>query len=175
ARPEILFNLPVSGVPAHFFIYHIYPYVDLFGAAAWVEGAARYVNLRDDATYDAFVNTLTVGFAGGGIGQWTWAGGIDVNSAEQHERCVMTRGTLLNNGDGWRLSTREGEQELSKIASVEESSVTHHDQWLSEIRMNRTDDANRDAQTALNAIRISLSAEQAMETGRRIILAEPSL
>ena len=42
ARPEVLFNIPVSGPPALFFVYHIYPLVDLFGPAAWVEGYTHY-------------------------------------------------------------------------------------------------------------------------------------
>ena len=46
ARPEILFNLPVSGTPAHFFIYHIYPIVDFFGGAASVKKSAVYEGLR---------------------------------------------------------------------------------------------------------------------------------
>ena len=40
ARPEMLFNLEVSGPPALFFVYQIYPLVDLFGPAEWVEGYA---------------------------------------------------------------------------------------------------------------------------------------
>ena len=48
ARPEILLNLPVSGPPAHFFVYHIYPVVDLFGRAEWVEGSAIYESLNDE-------------------------------------------------------------------------------------------------------------------------------
>ena len=46
ARPEILFNLPVSGTPAHFFIYHIYPIVDFFGGAASVKKNAVYEGLK---------------------------------------------------------------------------------------------------------------------------------
>ena len=50
ARPEILFNLPVSGTPAHFFIYHIYPIVDFFGGASSVKRNAVYEGLREERT-----------------------------------------------------------------------------------------------------------------------------
>ena len=48
ARPEVLFNLRVSGPPTLFFVYHVYPLVDLFGPAAWVEGYAHYDGLNAD-------------------------------------------------------------------------------------------------------------------------------
>ena len=50
ARPEILFNLPVSGAPAHFFIYHIYPIVDFFGGAASVKKSTVYEGLKEKRT-----------------------------------------------------------------------------------------------------------------------------
>ena len=106
ARPEILFNLPVSGTPAHFFIYHIYPIVDFFGGAASVKRNAVYEGLRENGQYDGFVNTLTVEFKRGGIGQWTWAGGIAINAAEEHERYVLTEGTISDAGSErrWRMA-----------------------------------------------------------------------
>ena len=62
ARPEVLFNLQVSGHPMLFFIYHVYPFVDLFGPAAWVQAHAQYAGLdRGSGRYQSFVNTLTAG------------------------------------------------------------------------------------------------------------------
>ena len=45
-RPEVLFNLKLSGPPALFFVYHVHPYVSLFGAAEWVHCAAQYERRR---------------------------------------------------------------------------------------------------------------------------------
>ena len=114
ARPEILFNLSVSGPPAHFFIYHIYPVIDLFGSVSWIEGSAVYEGLTDQGTYDRFVNTVSVGFKAGGIGQWTWAGGIEIKAAVQHQHYVLTDGTISNEG-GWRSSTKSGVEEVLPI------------------------------------------------------------
>ena len=92
ARPEVLFNLRVSGPPSLFFVYHVYPLVDLFGPATWVEGYAHYDGLNADGAYERFVNRAVVGFAGvvrrSGLGlgalpsaapsstsTWCWRGG----------------------------------------------------------------------------------------------------
>ena len=166
ARPEILFNLPVSGPPAHFFIYHIYPVVDLFGSVSWVEGGAVYEGLRDQGTYDQFVNTVSVGFKAGGIGQWTWAGGIEIKAAVQHQHYVLTNGSVFNEG-GWRSSTRLGIEEVQPINAP---SISLQELWLREIQRADTSASNADAATALEAIKISLSAEQSMHESRRIVL-----
>ncbi len=157
ARPEILFNLPVSGTPAHFFIYHIYPIVDFFGGAASVKRNAVYEGLRENGQYDGFVNTLTVEFKRGGIGQWTWAGGIAINAAEEHERYVLTEGTISDAGGEWHCTTPSGVIPLSIPDSPQ---PTLQELWFSEIR----DAANQppcldDAVVALEAIRISLASE----------------
>ena len=154
ARPEILFNLSVSGTPAHFFIYHIYPIVDFFGGASSVRRNAVYEGLRENGQYDGFVNTLTVEFKRGGIGQWTWAGGIAINAAEEHERYVLTDGTISDAGGEWHCTTPAGVTPLSIPDSPQQ---TLQELWFSEIR----DAADRppnleDATVALEAIRISL-------------------
>jgi len=164
-RPEVLFNLRVSGPPAHFFIYHIYPVVDLFGQAKWVEANAIYNDLTDSEGYDQFVNTVTVGFKDGGIGHWTWAGGIEIQSAEQHHRYVLDGGTLVNSGEGWQVSTRSGIESITPI-SVQHSSVV--DLWLSEVLDNNLAAAQIDTSKALDAIHISLLAEKAMQKNRRV-------
>ena len=157
ARPEILFNLPVSGTPAHFFIYHIYPIVDFFGGAAFVKRNAVYEGLRENGQYDRFVNTLTVEFKRGGIGQWTWAGGIAINAAEEHERYVLTEGTISDAGGEWHCTTSAG---VTPIAIPNSPQPTLQELWLSEIRDAANQPPNlEDAAVALEAIRISLAAQ----------------
>ena len=154
ARPEILFNLRVSGIPAHFFIYHIYPIVDFFGGAASVKKNAVYEGLRENGQYDGFVNTLTVEFKRGGIGQWTWAGGIAINVAEEHERYVLTEGTISDAGGEWHCTTPSG---VVPLAIPDSPHQTLQELWLSEIRDAADQPPNlEDATVALEAIRISL-------------------
>ena len=154
ARPEILFNLPVSGIPAHFFIYHIYPIVDFFGGAVSVKKNAVYEGLKENGQYDRFVNTLTVEFKRGGIGQWAWAGGIAINAAEEHERYVLTEGTISDAGGDWHCTTPSGVVPLSISDSPQ---PTLQELWLSEIRDAADQPPNlEDAAVALEAIRISL-------------------
>ena len=154
ARPEILFNLSVSGTPAHFFIYHIYPIVDFFGGAASVKRNAVYEGLRENGQYDRFVNTLTVEFKRGGVGQWTWAGGIAINAAEEHERYVLTEGTISDAGGEWHCTTAAG---VTPLAIPDSPQPTLQALWLSEIRDAANQPPNlEDATVALEAIRISL-------------------
>ena len=161
ARPEILFNLPVSGTPAHFFIYHIYPIVDFFGGAASVKRNAVYQGLRENGQYDGFVNTLTVEFKRGGIGQWTWAGGIAINAAEEHERYVLTEGTISDAGSDaggeWHCTTPSG---VTPLSIPDSPQPTLQELWFSEIRDAADQPPNlEDATVALEAIRISLASE----------------
>jgi biliverdin reductase len=167
ARPEILFNLPVSGPPAHFFVYHIYPIIDLFGGVKSVEGSAVYEGLTDQGNYNRFVNTVNVEFKNGGVGSWIWTGGIEIQDSEQHARYVLTGGTISDSGGTWHCSTSAGVEEISP---VDASSVSVQEQWIQEIRNQETSAAHRDAVTALEAIRVSLSAEQSMQEKRRIVL-----
>ena len=157
ARPEILFNLPVSGAPAHFFIYHIYPIVDFFGGATSIKGSAVYEGLRENGQYEQFVNTLTVEFKRGGIGQWTWAGGIAINTAEEHERYVLTEGTISDAGGEWHCTTPTG---VTPLAIPDSPQLTLQELWLSEIQGVADQPPNlEDAVVALEAIRISLASE----------------
>ena len=154
ARPEILFNLPVSGTPAHFFIYHIYPIVDFFGGATSVKRNAVYEGLRENGQYNGFVNTLTVEFKRGGIGQWTWAGGIAINAAEEHERYVLTEGTISDAGGEWHCTTPSG---VTPLSIPDSPQPTLQELWFSEIRDAADQPPNlEDAAVALEAIRISL-------------------
>ena len=156
SRPEILFNLPVSGTPTHFFIYHIYPIVDFFGGAASVKRSAAYEGLRKNGQYDRFVNTLTVEFKRGGIGQWTWAGGIAINAAEEHERYVLTEGTISDAGGEWHCTTPTG---VTPLIIPDSQQPTLQELWLSEIRDAADQPPNlEDAVVALEAVRISLSS-----------------
>ena len=156
ARPEILFNLPVSGTPAHFFIYHIYPIVDFFGGAASVQKRAVYEGLRENGQYDRFVNTLTVAFKRGGIGQWTWAGGIAINAAEEHERYVLTEGTISDAGGDWHCTTPAG---VTPLSIPDSPQPTLQELWCSEIWDAAHQPPNLDdAAVALEAVRISLAS-----------------
>ena len=157
ARPEILFNLSVSGIPVHFFIYHIYPIVDFFGGAASVKKNAVYDGLRENGQYDRFVNTLTIEFKRGGIGQWTWAGGIVINAAEEHERYVLTEGTISDAGGEWHCTTSSG---VTPLSIPDSPQPTLQELWFSEIRDTANQPPNlEDAAVALEAIRISLASE----------------
>ncbi len=157
ARPEILFNLPVSGIPAHFFIYHIYPIIDFFGGAASVKKSAAYEGLTENGQYDGFVNTLTVEFKRGGIGQWTWAGGIAINAAEEHERYVLAEGTISDAGGEWHCTTPAG---VTPLSIPDSPQSTLQELWLSEIQDAANQPPNlEDAAVALDAIRISLAPE----------------
>jgi len=156
ARPEILFNLPVSGAPAHFFIYHIYPIVDFFGDAASVKKNAVYEGLRENGQYDRFVNTLTVEFERGGIGQWTWAGGIAINAAEEHERYVLTEGTISDAGGEWHCTTPAG---VTPLSIPDSPQPTLQELWIAEIRdAIHQPPCFADASVALAAVRISLAS-----------------
>ena len=166
-RPEILFNLPVSGPPAHFFVYHIYPVIDLFGAVRSVEGSAVYEGLTDQGNYNRFVNTVNVEFKNGGIGNWVWAGGIEIQDSEQHARYVLTGGTISDSGGRWHCSAGAGVEE---IPPVDAPSISLQERWIQEIQTQDTSAADRDAATALEAIRVSLSAERSMQEKRRIVL-----
>ncbi len=168
ARPEILFNLLVSGIPAHFFVYHIYPIVDMFGDAKWVHGGASYEGLTDSGQYERFVNTITVEFKQGGIGQWSWTGGIVINTAEQHERYVLTEGTLSDDGNGWRCSTPREVTDLT-IPNTRQPSI--QELWISEIQNSaQHEPCLVDAEVALSAIRISLATAESIEENRQIKL-----
>ena len=156
ARPEILFNLPVSGTPAHFFIYHIYPIVDFFGGAASVKRNEIYEGLKENGQYDRFVNTLTVEFKRGGIGQWTWAGGIAINTAEEHERYVLTGGTISDASGEWHCTTPAG---VTPLIIPDSQQPTLQELWLSEIQEAADQlPCLADAAVALEAVRISLSS-----------------
>lgn len=166
ARPEILFNLNVSGPPPVFFIYHVYPVVDLFGKAAWVEGGAQYEGLNERGIYERFTNTVNVGFVSGGLGQWTWSGGIEISEAEEYQRHILTGGTLIRQQERWIKSTSSG---IEEIKSPNESSKSLEDLFLDEV-IQKASSWQQDADTALEAIWLSLAAEQSVKENRRVIL-----
>lgn len=166
ARPEVLFNLRVSGPPSLFFVYHVYPLVDLFGPAAWVEGYAHYDGLNAEGVYERFVNRVVVGFAGGGTAQWTWAGGIAINRAEQYEHVVLEGGTLAYEAGGWCRSTAAGVESLPSSGDDEHSLESL---FIEEV--HGADGWRADLDVALEAIRIGLGAEVAAAEGRRVALS----
>lgn len=168
ARPEVLFNIPTSGPPSLFFVYQVYPLVDLFGPASWVEGYAHYDRMDNAGTYERFVNRVAVGFTDGGTAEWTWAGGIPIGHAEQYQRFVLEEGTLAHNDGGWRLSSADVKEQSLPPA---EQGTSLESLFLEEVR-GRRDDWRSDLDTALEAVRIGLGAEEAANRGGRVILGD---
>lgn len=166
ARPEVLFNLNQSGPPALFFVYQVYPLIDLFGPAVWVESHASYTDLREDGGYDSFLNTLTVGFEKAGIAQWTWAGGIAIGAAEQFERIVLSGGTLAYENGDWTVSSKDSEK---KLDPPEGDSESLEEQFLREVS-GKEESWRRETETALHAAEIGIAAEEAAAGERRINL-----
>lgn len=166
ARPDVLFNLQLSGPPTLFFIYHVYPYVDLFGPACWVESSAEYVGLQENGRYERFVNTLQVAFEKGGLGQWTWAGGIATSEAEEFERLVLRGGTLLYRGGAYHRSTPDG---IAQIDFPSEQTHSLESLFLAEVR-GESDGWRADLRVAFDAMHIGLAAEQSARDGCRIRL-----
>lgn len=166
ARPDVLFNLQLSGPPALFFIYHVYPYIDLFGPARWVESSAEYVGLQEDGRYERFINTLQVAFKNGGLGQWTWAGGIATRDAEEFERIVLHKGTLLYRDGAYHRSTFDG---VERIALPNEQTHSLESLFLAEVR-GESDRWRSDLRVAFDAMHIGLTAEQSARAGCRIQL-----
>lgn len=165
ARPEALFNLPLSGPPSLFFVYHIYPYIDLFGPVAWVKAGAEYEGLQENGQYQSFVNTVTAGFKNGGLAQWNWAGGIEIEQAEEHERLILTKGTLMYTNNAWHISTRENTIPLTEISSIKKSLA---EQFLEDIQCNTQ--WRTDTQVAIDATAVGLAAEKSVNEKRRVQL-----
>ena len=166
ARPEVLFNLEISGPPALFFVYQVYPLVYLFGPAAWVEAHARYVDLREDGGYQRFANVVTVGFVEGGLHQWTWAGGIEIDAAEQVQRLVLERGSLVRQDGHWCRSTAAA---VEVIQPAEGAEISLEEMFLQDIK-GRESGWRDDLQRAFEAMKIGLAAERSVREERRISL-----
>ena len=164
ARPEILFNLAISGPPALFFAYQVYPLVDLFGPAAWVEAHAEYGELNRDGGYRRFVNQVNVGFAAGGTHQWTWAGGIDIAAAEQYQRLVLAGGSLLHRDGAWQQSSTTGEE---PVPVTEAGGQTLEALFAADVEADG-DGWRQDLQRAFQAAQIGWAAERAAQAGGRV-------
>ena len=165
-RPETLFNLNISGPPALFFVNHLFPLVELFGRAAWVNASSHYIDLMEDGGYRRFANSVALGFSGGGLAQWTWAGGIEIEQAEEFQRIVFERGTLVRQEGGWVLSSSEGAKPVSVSTNPRPSL---HETFVADIRGNGGDWRN-ELEKAHAAVSISLAAEQSMREEKRISL-----
>ena len=110
---------------------------------------------------------MTVKFARGGLGVWSWAGGVETEDADQQERIVLTGATLTRDGGRWRRSTR---QTTEDIHDADVAMPSKHELWIREALSGDNDQALADGRVALDAIRVSLSAERAMDEGRRVEL-----
>ena len=167
-RPEILFNLNASGPPALFFVYHVYPVIDLFGPPEWVDCSARYKGLAGDGRYESFINSVVAGYPEGGVAQWNWAGGIDIYEAEETQRIVLTGGTLVRREDGWVRSTRDG---LVDLESSAQASQALRARFLQDIEEG-PDAWQEDARCAIDAVRVGLAAERSVQEARRVTISE---
>ena len=167
ARPEVLFNLERSGPPTLFFVYHIYPMIDIFGPILWLESKAEYAGLEERGQYESFFNSLEVGFASGGFGHWVWAGGIEINRAEESARIVLSTATLRRDNGPWQLSTRDGLQELQTQEPDEQSL---EEQFRADIE-GGGDNWREDAMRALHAAEIGILAEESARRQKRIKLS----
>jgi biliverdin reductase len=165
-RPEVLFNLELTGPPALFFVYQVHGYVSMFGQAEWVHSTANYEGLREDTGYDRFSNTLTVGFASGGTGQWTWCGGIEIESAVQEARIVMRDGTLIETDSGWDVSTSKGVEPLV----FGENQRTLEELFVADIKGET--EWRADAGVGLQAAAIGHAAEISASEGRVVRIDE---
>ena len=165
-RPETLFNLNISGPPALFFVYHLFPLVELFGRADWVNASANYAELVEDGGYRRFANSVAASFSGGGLAQWTWAGGIEVEQAEEFQRIIFAEGTLVRQKGGWVLSTSEGTKPVSVNTDPQPSL---HETFLADISEGGGD-WRKELEKAHDAVSISLAAEQSMFEEKRIFL-----
>ena len=165
-RPETLFNLNISGPPALFFVYHLFPLVELFGRAAWVNASSHYIELVENGGYRRFANSVAAGFSGGGLAQWTWAGGIEVEQAEEFQRIIFAGGTLVRQEGGWLLSSGEGVKPLSVNL---EPRPSLHETFVADIR-GAGGDWRNELEKAHAAVSVSLAAEQSMREEKRIFL-----
>ncbi|MBT4138612.1 MAG: Gfo/Idh/MocA family oxidoreductase [Candidatus Latescibacteria bacterium] len=166
ARPEALFNLPLSGPPSLFFVYHIYPLVDIFGPVAWVSAGAEYEDLQDNGQYHRFVNTVIAGFKKGGLAQWNWAGGVEILEAEEHRRIILTQGSLVHNDDTWQTSTSQGTQIIPPTDPITKSLV---EQFLEDIHQETS--WQSDTQVSINAAAVGLAAEKSVNEKSRVQLS----
>ena len=168
ARPDVLFNLNISGPPALFFAYQVYPVVDLLGPAAWVRAQAEYVDLNDETGYHRFVNQVTVGFKSGGSHQWTWAGGIEIAVAEQYQRLVFAGGSLVQQETGWFRSSASGVQPVTPPAASDLGSL--EELFLADVAGGEGTGWRQDLQRSYEAAQIGWAAERSVAEGGRIEL-----
>ena len=119
------------------------------------------VNFRNLSRYSG-----RAGLARGGSAQWTWAGGIEIHQAEKFQRFVLTNGTLVRQDGRWLRSTAAGAEE---IPIPQEDRPSLEATFLAEIAGEQTN-WRKILQSALDALRISLAAEESMRQQRRIHL-----
>ncbi|OGG46533.1 MAG: hypothetical protein A3F84_24135 [Candidatus Handelsmanbacteria bacterium RIFCSPLOWO2_12_FULL_64_10] len=109
---------------------------------------------------------MTVGFERGGLGQWTWAGGIEVREAEEFQRIALTGGTLVRGPAGWSRSTPAGVERLQTPSGDEKALEAL---FVEDIAKGGTS-WQADAWTAFDAAHIGLAAEMSAKENRRVVL-----
>jgi len=167
-RPEVLFNLELSGPPALFFVYHLYPAVDLLGLWERVSSEARYVGLEANGGYRQFANALTVRFANGALGEWRWAGGVAVSEPEESQRAVFEAGSLRRGPGGWTAHPPLPEAEERRLNVEEDADLEEalSRRFLERVRAPEAADWRGEARRALEATGMGLAAEIAQKEGR---------
>ncbi len=173
ARPEVLFNLHLSGAPALFFVYHVYPVIDLFGPPKAVAAATAYADLDPKTqAYASFANSVVVHLENGGHASWDWAGGVKITQAAQREQILLHDGSLIKDDDNaWRDGHTGQPLDLPPADSVEDDLV---DLFVREARGEKADDAWRDdGLRAVHAARVGLAAEISAREGRVVEIPQP--
>ena len=114
-----------------------------------------------------FANSVAAGFSGGGLAQWTWAGGIEVEQAEEFQRIIFAGGTLVRQEGGWLLSSGEGVKPLSVNL---EPRPSLHETFVGVLSEGLAGIGETSWQKAHAAVSVSLAAEQSMREEKRIFL-----
>lgn len=172
-RPEVLFNLELSGPPALFFVYHIHPAVDLFGRWERVSSEGHYVGLGPDGGYEQFANDLTVRFANGALGHWSWAGGVTVAEPEESRQLLFEKGSLRRGPGGWMAHPPLAPEEAASLNKEDpdlEEAISRR--FVELVRAPETADWRSEARKAIEAAALGLAAEISQKEGRAVTREE---
>lgn len=157
ARPDVLFNLRLSGPPPLFFVYHLYPWVALFGGVEWVQAGMAFPGLNTGTTaYERFSASVAAPFKQGALAQWTWAGGIPLPGPEESERLVFEKATYHRHNGDWKRADRKANQTFRM--SPAKRSPAPEDLFLADLAEPASSTWREDLAPALWATWIGLAA-----------------
>ncbi len=169
-RPQILFNLAQSGPPALFFVYHVHPVLDLFGVWDRVVSTAAYSELRDDDGYERFINTLSVSFGNGALGDWYWAGGVTVPQAEESLRFIFENGSMKRTAQNWESHPASTPDEpIDEISNLEQAVSRRFVDFALDPAQGRW---RPSARQAIEAAAIGIAAEISQQEHRAVERSE---